>query len=234
MKLGIMQPYLFPYIGYFQLIQTVDQFLVYDDVKWIKSGWINRNRILLHGNPHYFTLPLRKGSASLNINQRFLSENIEEQKKRIMRQITEGYQKAPLFDTVFPLITECLSCEERNASAFIVNALRVCCAYLGINTPFVLSSELDKQNDLQGQDKILDMNKLMGATSYINPIGGIELYDKARFAEQGLELSFIKTRNVEYDQRSKQDYVPFLSIIDVMMFNTQSEVMDMLKEYDLH
>ena len=234
MKLGIMQPYLFPYIGYFQLIDAVDQFVIHDDVQWIKGGWINRNRILVQGQPHYITLPLQKNSSLLNINERQLSLDIEPQGKKIIRQIEGAYKKAPYFDSVHPLVYRCFACQERNVSTFIVNTLRECCDYLGVNTPFVLSSALDKRNELRAEDRVLDINMVMGASHYINPIGGTGLYDKTHFSENGLRLSFIKARNVPYAQFKTHEFVPFLSIIDVMMFNSQQELSALLSEYDLH
>ena len=170
----------------------------------------------------------------LNINQRQLSSNVEKQKEKIIRQIEAAYKKAPHFNLVMEVVYECLSCPERNLFEFIVNSLRVCCRYLGIQTPFVLSSQLDNLNELRNQDRVLQINIEMGASHYINPIGGTELYDKERFAENGLRLSFIKTRNVAYDQLGNNEFIPFLSIIDVMMFNSQHEITELLKEYDLY
>ncbi len=74
MKLAIMQPYFFPYIGYFQLINTVDEFVVYDNIEFTKKGWINRNRILVNGKDEYITLPIKKDSDFLHVKDRFLAE----------------------------------------------------------------------------------------------------------------------------------------------------------------
>lgn len=234
MKLGIMQPYLFPYIGYFQLIQAVDQFVIHNDVQWIKGGWINRNKILVQGKPQYITLPLKKDSTFMKINERQFSADIENQKKKIIRIIKDVYKKAPQFQVAIQLVNECFCCEERNVSAFIVNSLIICCDYLGIRTPLVLSSKLDKRNDLHGQDRVLEINDIMSASHYINSIDGNKLYDKDRFAEKGVDLSFIKARNIAYNQFANHEFVPFLSIIDVMMFNSQNELTNLLKEYDLY
>lgn len=228
-----MQPYIFPYIGYFQLINAVDSFVIHDDVQWIKGGWINRNRILVQGKPQYITLPLQKDSTLLDINQRQLSVDIEKQKLKIFRQIEGAYRKAPHFAPTIDIISECFGCQERNVSTFVVNSLQACCRYLGIETQVVLSSRLKKRSELHGQDRVLDINAVMGATHYINPIGGTELYDKKAFAEKGLKLSFLKARNVAYDQRGEPEFVPFLSIIDVMMFNSKNEIAELLKAYDL-
>lgn len=232
MKLGILQPYLFPYIGYFQLISLVDKLVIYDDVQYITRGWINRNRILINGGPCYFTLPLHKGPRSLNINQRVCTPLFEFEKKRLLRQIESAYNRAPNFSAVYTLIEKCFSCTELNVSSFIVNSLKECCRYLNIDTPFFLSSQLCKQGELTGQERIIDINKVMGATHYVNPIGGTDLYDRKEFIRNGLKLSFIHTRKIEYTQ-FVGDHVPNLSIIDVMMFNKPSQITPLLLEYDL-
>ena len=233
MKLAIMQPYVFPYIGYFQLIAIVDQFVIHDDVQWIKGGWINRNRILVNGQSHYITFPIQKGASTLNINEREFSADIDSCKKKILLQIEGAYRKAPYFTSVFSLISRCLACEEKIVSRFATNSLRECCNYLDITTPFVMSSELDKSNELTAEARVLDINKVMGASHYINPIGGMELYNQTRFSEKGLILNFIKSRDIVYKQFQGDNCVPFLSIIDVMMFNSKVDILGMLREYDL-
>jgi hypothetical protein len=234
MKLGIMQPYIFPYIGYFQLIKLVDKFVIHDDVQWIKGGWINRNRILINGEAQYFTIPIRKGSNYLNINQREISPNFNAHKKKILRQIESAYKKAPYFEEVFSLTKRVFSNKETNISKFNVNALLECCDYLSIDTPVVFSSDLNKNNDLTGQDRVININIVLGSTNYINPIGGgMSLYSKKNFSDNGIVLNFLKTRNVTYRQYKNNDFVPFLSIIDVMMFNSREEISSLLGEYDL-
>lgn len=233
MKLGIMQPYFFPYIGYFQLIKAVDQFVVYDDVQWIKGGWINRNRILAQGMPHYITLPLQKDSTFLNINQRILSADIDKQKSNIFRKVEAAYRTAPQFQEVMEMISECFACADRNLSGFVVNSLRVCCEYLKIKTPLILSSQLGLDTKLRGQDRVLEINAIMGATHYINLIGGTGLYSKEIFSEKGLHLTFLRPRNIVYNQSQKGNFVPFLSIIDVLMFNNPLRCSQMLEEYEL-
>lgn len=233
MKLGIMQPYFLPYVGYFQLINAVDLFVIYDDVQWMKGGWINRNRILAQGNPRYITLPVQRDSVHLNINQRFLSMDYDDQKKKILRQVECAYRTAPQFHAIMEMLSEILMCAERNVSAFVVNSLHVCCAYLGISTPMVMSSELSVGKKLDGQDRVLEINAMLGSTHYINPIGGAELYSKEQFKARGHELGFIKPRSITYNQNQGATFVPFLSIIDVMMFNDRAECTRILEEYDL-
>jgi len=234
LKLGIMQPYFFPYIGYFQLIGSVDQFVIHDDVQWIKGGWVNRNRILLNAQPHYITLPLKKDSSLLNINERELSLDTESKKNKIIRQIEGAYGRAPYFESVFTLVSTCFTCKERNASSFIVNSLRKSCDYLGIKTPFVLSSDLDKRNELNAEERVIDINIVMGASHYINPAGGSYLYNKTHFLNKGLKLSFIKTKSLPYQQFNNHKFIPFLSIIDLMMFNSRQQISYILNEYNIY
>jgi WbqC-like protein family len=233
MRLGIMQPYWFPYLGYFQLIHAVERFVIYDDVQWIKGGWINRNRILVRGQPRYITLPVRRDASLVSINQRTLSPEHEREKHKIIQQIGFAYSGAPHFNDVMPLVHECISSKETHVSPFVVNTLRACCAYLGIATPFILSSKLAKNAELRGQDKVLDINHLLGATHYVNSIGGVELYDKEAFARKGIQLSFLKTGAVAYEQQAAGEFVPNLSIIDVMMFNDRQKCRALVESYEL-
>ena len=232
MKLAIMQPYFFPYIGYFQLVNAVDKFVIHDDVQWIKGGWINRNRILMQGKPEHITLPLRKDSSLLQINQRNLAPDVEQEKQKILRRIESAYRSAPHFDQAFAIVSNCLDFKEENVSLLVINSLRKCCEYLNISTPFVISSELNKNNELSAEERVLDINKVMKAKHYINPIGGTELYDRETFSKHGLNLSYIKTGDISYKQFN-EDHVPFLSIIDVMMFNAPREINKMLDQYRL-
>lgn len=233
MKLGIMQPYFLPYIGYFQLIQAVDQFVIYDDVLWIKGGWVNRNRIQIKGQPQYITLPLRKDSRWCNINQREMAGDIELHKQKILRQVQMAYRRAPCFDSVYPMLTDILACRENNLCRFLVNALTVCCRHLDIHTPLVLSSELAIPSSLSGQERVLFINQLLGADHYINAIGGQMLYSREVFASQQLKLNFIQTTPVEYHQAHAGRFLPFLSILDVLMFNSPEETRSLLAAYQL-
>jgi len=216
MKLAIMQPYLFPYIGYFQLI-------IYDNIQFTKKGWINRNRILVNGADTYITLPLKKDSDYLNIKDRFLSDDWSIERKKILNRITESYRKAPQFNFVYPIIESILMYEERNLFSFIFNSIKEIKQYLDIKTPLIISSSIPINHNLKAGNKVIELCKARKATIYINPIGGVELYSKEDFKNDGLELQFLKANNITYPQ-FKNDFVPFLSIIDVMMFNNKQTV----------
>lgn len=227
MKLAIMQPYLFPYLGYFQLIRAVDAFVVYDDVNYIKGGWINRNYILAKDDRQLITLPLKGASPNKLINQVEVGGP-----HKILRSLRHSYGKAPHFDAVYPIIENVLVQTETNLARFLDYQLRRICDYLGLRPQWHISSALNKNNGLRGQDKVLSICEELGATHYINVPGGKTLYDQQSFVTRGLRLSFIQPRAVSYRQFGT-GFVPGLSIIDVMMFNDLAQCAKLLDEYDL-
>lgn len=235
MKLAIMQPYLFPYIGYFQLINTVDKFVIYDDVNFIKQGWINRNNILVQGKPYLFTLPLRNQSSFSKINEVFVNRaQYDSWRKKSIRTLEQSYKKAPFFKDIYDLVDNVLDVGdmETDIASIATKSLVEISKYLEINTEFVFSSSVYDNAELTGKARVINICKKENATYYINPIGGQELYDKDFFKESGLELSFIKTMSIEYNQ-FKNGFVPWLSIIDVLMFNSIEETKLLLNKFEL-
>jgi len=229
MKLGIMQPYFLPYIGYFQLIKEVDKYVIYDDVNFIKGGWINRNSLLLSGKIFLFTLILLKASPNKLINEIYVSNNIS----KLLKTIHSAYQKAPYFSSVFPMIKQILEYEDKNLARYITHSLIQIADYLGFNTEFLYSSDIkEKDCSLKGQGKVINICTIMGATQYINAIGGMELYDKSEFEKTKIDLYFLKTKPIQY-QQFKKPFIPNLSILDVLMFNSVEEIDKMLDEYEL-
>lgn len=232
MTIAIMQPYLFPYIGYWQLINAVDIFVVYDNIQFSKKGWFHRNNILLNGKKTLFTIPLKKASDYLDVVDRELSEGSEKQINKIVVQIENSYRKAPYFEEIFPLIKEIFFHNERNLFAYIYNSIVKLKAYLEIDTQIIISSTLEIDFDLKSEEKVLAINKALQADHYINAIGGQDLYDKERFAKAGIRLNFIETEIISYKQFGNS-FVPYLSIIDILMFNSKDEVREMLNRYAL-
>lgn len=218
MKVAIMQPYFLPYIGYFQLIKAVDRFVIYDNIQYTKKGWINRNRILINGKDEYISLPLKKDSDYLNICDRKLSDSRIEDRIKMVRKIQTAYSKAPLFEPVFALLNNILKTEEDNLFKFIHQSLVLINEYLNIHTQLIISSDLPIDHTLRSQDKVMALCKELHATVYINPIGGVDLYDRSAFAAQNITLKFLQSQDISYSQFT-HTFVPWLSIIDVMMFN---------------
>lgn len=223
MKIAIMQPYFYPYIGYFQLIAEVDLFVIYDDIQYVKQSWINRNRILVGGRPAYISLPLKKDSDYISVNQRMLAQTWKKDRLKLLQKIQGNYAKAPYYKEVFPLLERLLTSTEVNLFAFLLNNLNGVLQALSITTEVIQSSDIGLDAGLRAEDKVLAICHALNATNYINPIGGIELYNKDHFLEQGIQLNFLKTMVTPYKQ-FESEHVPFLSIIDVLMFNSVDSV----------
>jgi hypothetical protein len=226
-----MQPYLFPYIGYFQLMKAVEKFVVYDDVSFINRGWINRNNLLINGKASLFTVPLTGASQNRLIKDIPLAEDAKWPEK-LMKTIEVNYRRAPFFGPVQQLLTGILAQRGVYINELIVASLKAINAYLGIGTTLVESSVVYGNDHLKAQDRILDICRQEGCTTYVNPIGGTALYDKDRFGAAGIALKFIKSKPIAYRQFSGP-FVPWLSIIDVLMFNPAEEVNHLLNEYEL-
>jgi hypothetical protein len=232
MKLGIMQPYLFPYIGYFQLINAVDRFVIYDNIQFTKKGWINRNRILVNDKEEYFTIPLKKDSDFLNIDKRTVAPGFATEKDKLLRRITASYKKAPYFDKVLPLVEEVINSGEENLFRFVQRSIVAVCDYLDIDTEITVSSAVPIDHELRGQDKVIAICLALNADHYINPPGGISLYSKEAFEQNNIKLDFLQPNAIEYRQFNNE-FVPWLSIIDVMMFNSVDEIREKLNAYTL-
>lgn len=232
MKLAIMQPYFVPYIGYFQLMKAADEFVVYDNIQYTKAGWINRNRILVNHKDSYLTLPLKKDSDYLDICERSLAAGWNMEKKKILNRLRAAYHKAPYFERVYPLLEQALAFETENLFDFIVNSLIVVKTYLGITTPLIRSSLIPVDRQLRSADRVLALCHARRAACYLNPAGGTHLYDKLSFKQQGIELQFLQTPAIAYPQFG-QTFLPSLSIIDVMMFNSAEQTGQLLGRYQL-
>lgn len=227
-----MQPYFFPYLGYFQMMNAVDRFVVYDDVNYIKNGWINRNNILLNRNKHLITLPLIEASPFKLINEIEAADN-RAQKDKLLKTIYHAYSKAPFFGEIYPIIEKAVNYQNRNIAKIITFSFFEISNYLDLKTEILVSSKLKKDCSLKGEAKVIDIVKNLGGNIYINAIGGMELYNRENFKKEGIDLFFIKMNEIRYKQ-FENEFVPNLSIIDVLMFNSKKEVKNMLNQYSLN
>ncbi len=231
MKIAIMQPYFFPYIGYWQLVNEVDKFVIFDDVNFINKGWINRNRILIDGEPRYINIQLKKASQNKLIKEtEVICDDVYN--KKLLKTIETNYKKAPYFDSVYPLLADVITYKEENLSKFLVYSIKQICQYLSIDTEIIISSKLNKNSDLKGQDKIIQMCKILNTSEYYNTIGGQELYSYEDFRKENIVLKFLKSICREYNQFNSK-FVPDLSIIDVMMFNAKDNLSTRLNQFEL-
>lgn len=226
MKIAIMQPYFFPYIGYWQLINSVDKFIILDDVNFIKKGWIHKNNILLHGQAHTIHISIQKASQNKLIRDLTLSSE-DDWRSKLISTLRHAYKKAPYFEPVFTMLESIISYPEVNISKYLHHSIVALCEYMGITTTIVPSSTQYDKGSLSGQERIIDICKKENASVYINPIGGTTLYEPQLFEAVNIELSFIQTGLVAYKQFNG-DFVPNLSIVDVLMFNSKSEIAELL------
>ncbi|WML35818.1 WbqC family protein [Clostridium sp. OS1-26] len=232
MKVGIMQPYLFPYLGYFQLINAVDKFVIHDDVQYIKGGWINRNSILINNTKFNFTFSVKKEHYYKNINERYYASNFEQESNKLLRNIEIAYKKSPNFHDIYKLIINILKQNIKNVSEFNTMSIIEICNYIGIESDISMSSKLCKNNSLKGEERVIGINKCLKSSWYINPIGGIQLYSKDNFEKNNIKLNFIKMKDIKYKQFNN-NFIQSLSIIDVLMFNSKEETKRLLDEYQL-
>ncbi len=231
MKTAIMQPYFFPYLGYFQMFNAVDKFVLLDDVNFIMRGYINRNSILLNGKAHKFSIPLEKPSQNKLINETKLNFSLKD-KENFLKTIQLAYKKAPFYNDFYPILESIVLHEDNDLTKYIKISFEKVKEYLNLNTEILVSSEIQKDNSLKAQDRIIEINKQLNTSTYINAIGGQELYNKEDFKAVAIELKFIKMKPVEYKQ-FKNEFVPNLSMIDVLMFNSIENILDMLNKYEL-
>lgn len=231
---AVEQPYFLPYIGYWQLLNAVDLFVILDDVNYIRRGFINRNSILLNGAPYRFSIPVKDASQNKKIMEMRLCFD-EKEKQKFLSRIEYAYKKAPYFSQVFPFISDIIHNPDEDLTGFIQYSLTSVAAYLGIDTRIIRSSAMDKDNTLTGQNRVVEICRQIGADTYINPAGGRKLYDSRTFHKENMELFFLDTRheNIIYPQFNNP-FVGMLSIIDIMMFNPTEKIQHFLKEYDLN
>lgn len=229
---SLMQPYLFPYLGYFQLIAASSLFILGDSLQYTRRGWINRNRLLVGGQPWQFSVPLEQGARSQAINQRLLSEQMRLTSQRLLHTIRHSYHRAPCYPQVFPLVEEILENPERNLAHFTEHSIRRICNYLEIDTPIARISDMGLAGDIDREQRLIHVVKRSGGNVYLNPEGGRHLYSPDVFHSHGVELRFLRMDEFSYRQFD-DDFVPSLSIIDVLMFNQPDEMRRLLGRYSV-
>ena len=227
-SVAVMQPYAFPFIGYFQLINSVDHFVFYDDVNFIKKGWINRNRIIINKNDFQFTISLHKISQFKKIKEiKVLSDN------KLLKNIQQEYKKAPYFDEVYPLLKNILDFEYDSIAHLAGTTVIEVSNYLNIKTKFYYSSSLSPETvNHDRADRLISITKNFNVSHYINSIGGKVLYDKTYFKKNGVKLSFLQPTITPYEQNTAE-FIPGLSIIDVLMNNSKEKIIRELLTYNL-
>lgn len=232
MAVAIMQPYFFPYLGYFQLVQAVDHFVLYDDVMFIKKGWINRNRILMQGQDFMFTIPLEKQSQNKTIRESTIAWNSEFPSKFLV-QLRSAYKKAPHVEAVMSLIEEVLAEKPSSLAELAGSSVKATWDYLGLKKEFYYSSTLSVSSELGRAERLMEITKYFKESVYVNASNGKALYDKRSFAHQGVDLQFIESELPVYSQGNNPDFLAGLSMIDVLMWNDIPRIHEMLTSYTI-
>lgn len=229
MTLAGNQPYFLPYLGFWQLIHVADLFLLADDYDYIRHSWVNRNRILLNGRPHYLRVEVRSNKESRLIMDKQLVESPHAISDKL-KTLEYAYLKAPCFADGYALAERILTWPERNLALFLEHSIREVCAYLGITTPFCHSSDIPGNSQFKREERIYDFCHRLGADTYVNLPGGQALYDFGEFARRGIRLRFIQPELKPYPQ-SGGPFVERLSILDAIMFNSREQLHEMLDDY---
>lgn len=229
MVISLLQPYFFPYLGYFQLIAASDVFVVYDDAQFMKNGWVNRNRILGEAGPAWWTYPVEAASHKLPINQRRYVEDRSRYPHSLLAALHHRYRRAPHHGPVMRIVEGIMAFGERGVASFNANLIRQVCRHLAIDTRMEIASALGLPPS-RGEQRVLDVCTALGGTRYLNPIGGTQLYAQAPFRERGLALEFLRSEVRPYPQFGPP-FQPALSVIDTLMFNGPADMRELLSQY---
>lgn len=233
MKLAIMQPYIFPYLGYFQLIHACDTFISLNDVNFIKQGWINRNQVLINRKPSYFTVPLLQASSNKPINETRIHQDLYPKwKKGFMKSISQSYAKSPNFESIYESLGLVLNNNHEFIDELAMDSIKMSLRHLSIERELIDSTSVAKNGNLRGVDRVMHVCKNFGATDYVNLPGGKELYSKERFENEGIRLHFIQSGQMKYMQNT-QEFHPNLSILDLLFNCTKEQLSNALTNYQL-
>ncbi|WCH27088.1 WbqC family protein [Aeromonas salmonicida] len=232
MNIAVMQPYAFPYLGYFQLIHAANLFVIFDDVAYIKRGWINRNRILTQKGEYVFTVPISKASQNKNINQHVLAD-LPGFRTKFKKLLNENYKRAAYFEQGYELVSQCLVSDHDNLASFCEETIKTICTALSIKTNMVRSSILDNDKNLKAEQKIIDLVRGVQGSTYVNLPGGRELYKHKNFDNAGLQLRFINSGPIQTYPQICSGFTPNLSIIDLLMCVDVSDIKIWIGQYEL-
>lgn len=233
MKVAIMQPYLFPYIGYFQLIHSVDIFVTLDNVNFIKKGWINKNQILAHDHIQKIQLPVSKMSQNRWINQHEFHE-LDAALSKLTSQCEQTYSKQQGFQRLHQLLKQHELIKASNVADFLHQSIQMVSDELGLTTKFLKASDIEVAGNLTGQERILAICNRLKAAEYINLPGGRALYSEEKFRERKLKLSFLSPKLEAYQQQKvNSEFVSYLSILDILANCNSDVIAEQVTNYDL-
>jgi hypothetical protein len=231
----MMQPYFFPYLGYFALIAATDEWVVFDTAQYIRRGWVNRNRVLSSGKDgwKYIRIPVEKSSQLTRIcEMKTASSSV------LFTNVVNSLDdyrcwETPFYDETRQLLEACLTASSDDLTDCLVRCLTQTCEHLQIPFAPRLYSTLDitQPADPQPGDWALQTALQLGATEYLNPPGGRDLFDPTAFHNAGIHLTFLEHKLPRYQQRA--EFIAGLSIIDVLMWNGRIRTRELLTDYQL-
>lgn len=229
MTVAIMQPYFFPYLGYFQLVKAADEFIFLDNVNFIRKGWIHRNQLLVNGEPYLFTIPLTGASQNRLIQDIELAD-YHSWRSKFLKTVELAYKQAPFYQETMELVYDALKTDFRTISKLAASSIEMVSGALGLKTVFSFASSLSGPGSIGAEKRIIDLCLGKKAATYINPANGRHLYDEKAFEKAGIEIMFHRMNSVSYTQSEKSGFIPNLSIIDVMMFNSRETILKQLED----
>ncbi|WP_413678353.1 WbqC family protein [Prochlorococcus sp. MIT 0916] len=234
-KVSIMQPYLFPYLGYYQLINLVDSFVLFNDVNYMRSKWINRNSILANGSRHVFTIPLSKASQNKKIKDILIhKESFNDWREKFLKTLFLNYKNAPYRDKVIKLVIKVFSNNHQSITQYCKQSLTDVLSYLCINNEKIYLSSAIGGEHLKNIDRIIYITKILGGEIYINPANGRSLYKNEVFIKNNLKLLFLDSHLPPYPQQTKnKEFIESLSILDLLMNCSRTTCLDFLQRFSL-
>lgn len=222
-KAVIMQPYFLPYLGYFQLFAAADVVLIYDDVQYTKQSWINRNRFYLNERIEYLSIDLERDSHEKKINERMIADKyFKYSVSRYLKRMESNYRDACFYHDIMPLMTAILQQKERRLSMFLLHSIREIMDLLALKSNIMLASDLNIDPSLKSQQRVIEICKMIGADTYINPISGMGLYDDLDFSNAGIDLWFLRPEMPKHPPLKQSFEHP--SIIDLFMHNAPEQI----------
>jgi hypothetical protein len=226
-----MQPYFIPYIGYFQLIDSVDHFVIADNYQFTKQSWLNRNRLLFDGSPTYYSIALKKSSDFVNISEKLISDDFDPD--HLIRKFSNSYAKRPYYHQANKILLKVFSHNATSLLELNTLAIHYICDYLEIQTEIHLISQLNVDVNANRNEKIYSTCALLGAKEYVNAPGGRDIYTRDTFEARNLILKFLRPNLVEYDQGCS-NFIDQLSIIDLIANLDKGEIISRhLRSYTL-
>lgn len=219
-----MQPYFLPYIGYFQLISKVDEFVFFDDVDFNRRGWIQRNFIESNGNQMRVGVPVAKVHLGTPIHQVRLADNFPKWRSGFLKTLQNRYSNAPHFGAVYAIIERDLEETIGLLAQLNISLIQSICHYVGLDQTFDSSRHYSSNSNLGGEARLIDICLQKRANEYVNAPNGRSLYDKVKFNMHQIKLLFLEPEIRSYS-RMGADFIPHLSVLDMLMFIEPEKVL---------